>query len=213
MTTKITWRRVAVEGLDSIFDGDLADVQNLTKYNDRVSYLLIVIDVFSHYLLVVPLENKMGRTIVDALKSICKQGRKSNIIRFDKGSEFNSKWVKSYLSSEKIAVHFTQNQTKGNYAERVIRTMKGMIFRYFTANQMYQYINILQVLVFNYNNRPYRSLGQWTPASITKQNEDEARYVMYLIRKQLSPVQRPYKYKMMDKVRISHLKHPFLRDC
>jgi hypothetical protein len=35
---------------------DLVDVQGLSKYNDGIKYLLIVIDLFPKYLYVVPLK-------------------------------------------------------------------------------------------------------------------------------------------------------------
>jgi len=46
-----------VAGLNSLFDGDLADMQNVSKYNDGVKFLLILKDVFSRFLWVVPLKD------------------------------------------------------------------------------------------------------------------------------------------------------------
>ena len=39
--------RVISDGIDALWDVDLADVSNLTKYNDNIKFLLIAIDVFS----------------------------------------------------------------------------------------------------------------------------------------------------------------------
>lgn len=50
-------------------------------------------------------------------------------------------------------------------------------------NQTYKCIDVLQDMVNSYNNTPHQSLGGATPASVTKQNEDEIRYVQYLVRK------------------------------
>jgi len=49
--------------------------------------------------------------------------------------------------------------------------------------QTYRYIDVLQDIVHSYNNTPHQSLGGVTPASVTKQNEDEIRYIQYLVRK------------------------------
>lgn len=77
---------------------------------------------------------------------------------------------------------------------------------------MHRYIDILQDLVLNYNNRPHKSLGQWTPSIITNQNEDDARYVVYLPQNKMSQPVKKYKFYLNDKIRISHLKHLFFLD-
>ena len=43
---KFKRRRVVVSGTDSQWDIDLANVENIGKYNDSFTYLLFVIDVF-----------------------------------------------------------------------------------------------------------------------------------------------------------------------
>lgn len=69
---------------------------------------------------------------------------------------------------------------KANYAERVIRTMKKIMYRYFLKNRTYRYIDILQDLVTSYNQRPHRSLGERAPATVDKNNADEIRLISYL---------------------------------
>ena len=48
---------------DNIWDGDLADMQSLNKYNKGIKHLLCAIDLFSKYVWVIPLKNKRGITI------------------------------------------------------------------------------------------------------------------------------------------------------
>ena len=55
---KFKRNRVITQGIDDLWDMDLADVNNLSKYNHGVKYLLIVIDVFSKYLWVETLPYK-----------------------------------------------------------------------------------------------------------------------------------------------------------
>ena len=47
---------------------DLADLNPLSKYNEKYRYLLNVIDIFSRYAWSVPLEDKTGTYITAALK-------------------------------------------------------------------------------------------------------------------------------------------------
>ena len=67
---------------------------------------------------------------------------------------------------------YTLNETKATYAERVIRTLKTVMYRYFTHNQTYKYEDKLQDFVHDYNNRSHRSLSEETPVEITPRNED-----------------------------------------
>ena len=75
--------------LGTIFGGDdLADMQWLSKYNKGIKYLLCAIDLFSKYEWVVPLKDKRGITIVNALQKIISNARKPNEIWNGQGGEF-----------------------------------------------------------------------------------------------------------------------------
>jgi hypothetical protein len=191
----------------------------------------VLIDIFSRYLFIVPLTNKHHRTISDGLKSVFQTGRQPHTLRTDKGSEFKNRWVKTFLKKEGINVIHTQNETKANYAERVIRTMKNLMYRYFMKNRTYRFVNVLQDLVKSYNDKPHRSLGGNAPATVNQGNADEIRLDAYLsgkktkssLTKKNSNLLKPkkktkkrwkpfFKLKVGDTVRISQLKHPFQRD-
>ncbi|XP_063436452.1 uncharacterized protein LOC134717883 [Mytilus trossulus] len=227
---KFKRNRVIVSGIDAQWDGDLASMENVSKYN-KYKFLLILIDIFSRYLIVRPLKDKKSTTVATALQSIFNQSnRRPSTIRFDQGGEFKAS-VKQYLKKTGIHVFYTHNsQIKSNYAERVIRTLKNRIYSYFMENQTYKYIDVLQDLVTSYNNTPHQSLGGATPTSVTKKNEDEIRYVQYLARqknkkpkktteqKNQKPIKmtkskkkkRPfYKFNLGDHVRVSQLKRVF----
>ena len=62
--------------IDSLWEADLAFVQDVAKENDGVNYLLFVIDVFSKFLWVRPNENKTARSLVQAFDSILSEKRK-----------------------------------------------------------------------------------------------------------------------------------------
>ena len=66
-------------------------MQLISKFNKGFRFLLCAIDIFSKYTRVVPLKDKKGISIVNALlmqKILDKSGRKPNEIWVDKGSEF-----------------------------------------------------------------------------------------------------------------------------
>ena len=51
-------------------DADLADMQLISNFNNTFRFLLCVIDIFSKCTWVVPLKDKKGVTIVNALQNI-----------------------------------------------------------------------------------------------------------------------------------------------
>ena len=100
---------MVVSCLNSQWDGDLASMENVAKYNKGIKYLLVLIDIFSRLLLIRPLKDKNRASIRAALKIIFKDNkRRPNTIRFDQGGEFKSE-VRKYLTKEGVHVFYTQN--------------------------------------------------------------------------------------------------------
>ena len=113
-----------------------------------------------------------------------------------------------------IFKYYTKNETKANYAERVIRTLKGLMYRYFIQNQTYRYLDVLQSLVKTYNTRPHRSLRGRSPDEITNENEFEVWRDLYARKRKTVSTKslKKYKFSVGDQVRISHLGYKFQRD-
>ena len=142
--------RVIVGGIDHQWQMDLADMQSMQKFNDGYRYLLVCIDVFSKYAWVVPLKNKTGLSLVEAFKIILASGRKPEKIITDQGTEFFNKHFKALLKEEDIELYNTYNETKASVVERLIRTLKTRMWRYFTAKKTMRYIDMLPDLVYSY---------------------------------------------------------------
>ena len=77
-------------------------MQAFAKFNRGVKYLLAVIDVFSKYGWLIPLKDKMGKSVALALKE-----RKPEKMWVDKGKEFYNKDVKDL-----IELYSTENEEK-----------------------------------------------------------------------------------------------------
>ena len=205
--------RVIVEGIDSQWDADLADMASLSESNDGFKYLLVAIDVFSRYAWCSPLKTKTGSEVANGLRKILKGGRRPKALRTDKGRELRNAEVRRYLSEIGVHHFFAQNtETKANYAERFIKTLKHKIYRYLFKTRKERYVDALPDLVYSYNNTVHQSLGR-TPASVNESNESESRLEQYLLRrKKSSPTRvRGFKYKPGQTVRINQLRHAFDR--
>ena len=80
-------------------------------------------------------------------------------MRTNQGSEYKNKEFERLLEQENIAHIFTYYETKANYAERVIKTIKLKIFKYFTNRETNRWIDILSDLMNGYNNSIHRSIN------------------------------------------------------
>lgn len=202
--------RVVVNRIDEQYDMDLIDVSSLSKNNDGITYLLVVIDIFSRYLWIQPLRNKTGTQVAKALDKVFSEGRICEKLRSDNGKEFVNNVVKEYLKSKNIYHFTTQNSPKANYAERIIKTVKGMLFKYFQKKRTYRYIDILSDIVTSYNLTPHKSLNYVAPENVTKENEANLWAYMYLKPSKVKRV-RPFLFKRNDIVRLSHTNMVFKR--
>ena len=137
---------------DNIWDGDLADMQSLSKYNKGIKYLLCAINLFSKYAWVVPLKDKRGISIVNAFQKIISKGRKPNKIWVDQGGEFYNNLFKRFLKINHTEMYSTYNERKSVVAERFIRTLKNKIFKHMTAISKNVYFDVLDNIVSKYNN-------------------------------------------------------------
>ena len=114
-------------------------MQLISKFNKVICILLYVIDIFSKYAWVIPLNDKRGITTTNPFQKILDESnRKPNKIWVDKSSEFYNRSVKSWLEKDAISMYSTHNEGKSVVAERFSRTLKSKICKYMTRNT---YIN------------------------------------------------------------------------
>ena len=154
----------------------------------------------------VPLKNKTGLSLVDAFKIILSSGRKPEKIFTDQGTESFNKHFKALLKDEDIELHNTYNETKASVVERLIRTLKTRMWRYFTGKKTIRYIDTLSDLVYSYNHTVHRSINKKL-ADVTVDNEKQVWHTLY---DDHDEVKHPkYKFKIGDQVRISKIKRTF----
>ena len=210
--------RVVVGEIDQQWDLDTANMVSFSKKNKGFNYILVAIDIFSRYLWTRPLKTKLGKEMVEALKSIFEEGRRPLKIRSDKGGEFVNRQGSAFLKREKIHHFVTQNEVKCSHAARMIKTLKNKISHYFTHKQTHEWVDVLQDFTKSYNHTFHRSIGI-SPAQVTKEKEPELWLHQYLpppkVKKERKKPLRPkirYKFKVGDTVRISHLRSVFQRE-
>ena len=88
-------------------------MQLISKFKKGFRFLLCAIDIYSKYAWVIPLKDKKGIIITNAIQKILdKSNRKLNKILVDKGSEFYNRSVNSWL--EKLLYKRIQHIMKEN---------------------------------------------------------------------------------------------------
>ena len=92
---------------------------------------MVAIDIFSRFAHCQPVKSKKGVDVVKALQPILSGTRKPKMVSVDRGIDFRSKEVNKYLQGQNI-YHFCawKTETKANYSERLVKTLKHKLFRY-----------------------------------------------------------------------------------
>ena len=105
---------------------DLVEVQNISKYNKGMRYLLMVIDAFSKYAWVEPIKTKTGKAVTEAFEKIlkCAKGRKPLNLQTDDGKEFYNSTFAALMKQKNIHHFSTSGDTKASIVERFNRTFK-----------------------------------------------------------------------------------------
>ena len=88
-------------------------MQLISKYNERIRFLLCLIDIFSKYAWDVRLKDKKDITIVNAFQNILGNSkRKPNKIWVDQGSGFYNNSFKNWLKENDTEMYSTYNKGK-----------------------------------------------------------------------------------------------------
>ena len=99
----------------------------------------------------------------------------------------------------------TESEKKSAFAERNIRSLKSLIYKYFEDKWTYPYIDKLQVFVNTINSRTNRVI-KLAPKKVTK--KDVPRLISLRAEQSLKLVRRPKLY-VGDFVRIAKIDIPF----
>ena len=95
--------RTFVNGVGEQFQSDLCDMSNISKFNDKYTFLLTLIDCFSRYAWVKPVKNKSGLEIARVLAELFLE-RVWKRSQTDKGKEYLNQHVRKLLTKYNIVM-------------------------------------------------------------------------------------------------------------
>ena len=112
------------------------------KKNAGNKYLMIAVDCISRYLLVESLKSKFATTTAEAIKQMInyKQPKK---VWVDAGTEFKGGF-KTLCQRRNIEVYQNFSKKKSAFAERNIRSLKNITYKYLEEKWTYSYISQLK---------------------------------------------------------------------
>ena len=210
-------RAYIVHDIDEQWQADLADMGALERYNNGYRFILTVIDLFSRYAWARPLRTKRGREVAAAFANIFQRdGRVPKRVQTDQGREFENQAVRTLFNKYNIELFSIKSAYKAAVVERFNRTLKGRLYRYFTANitNVWTKNNALADAVHAYNHSIHRILKR-RPADIHAGNVDAVRAVWSAERNgSSSSTANPhhhYDVNVGDTVRLSKVKGVFAR--
>src|SRR5277367_273618 len=204
-------RRVLAYDRNELWEADLAQMLDEAPINNDYKYILTVIDVLTKYAYAVPLKNKTADEIIRGFTLVFAEAKDHpKLLHTDKGGEFLGHRVQNFLKKRNVKHYVTQNEDiKASVVERFNRTLKDLMYRYFTYKNSKRYIDILPKLLHSYNNSWHRSI-RMRPADVTTREKIAQAY------KNLFPnlppsAKAPSDLKVGDYVRMLYPRKVFAR--
>jgi N-acyl-L-homoserine lactone synthetase len=189
---------------------DLADLNELSGYNNQYRYILVCVDIYTRYAFVKLLKTKSAKNVSNKFEQIISEaGEAPKKIQADEGTEFAD--IKKKLSTQYgFNLFHTQNrEIKAAHAERFIQTLKLMMRRTMTTlGTSYRYIKYLPLVVERYNESPHRGIFGARPVDLYIHQKVPNFFAFKMLKNQLN-VTRPVTnlLHVNDRVRIARTKN------
>lgn len=196
--------------IDDVWSIDLADMQNISSFNYKKRYILAIIDNFSRYAWCVPIKDKTSESVVNAFETVFKKTKRRPLnILSDRGREFVSNKFNNFLKKHSINFYTANDPaTKACLCERFIRSIKSIIYKYFTFQNTKKYVDVLDQLVDIYNNRHHRTIG-CAPTDVNEKNVLKVWNFMTRNYPKTIFNEKRVKFKVNALVRLGNPKHMF----
>ena len=192
--------------IDDIWSLDILDLKDYGPKNNRgYRYVLVTIDNFSKFGWTIPLKNKNAQTIKDSFENILTNSkRKPNLIESDRGKEFYNNIFQDFLNKNNIKLYSRNTSIGAVFAERFNRTIRDLLKKIVFEKGDGNWIDILQTITKQYNNRIHSSTKLTPIQASLKKNEGYVYKNLLDKRKKVKP-----KFQINDLVRTADLKKTF----
>lgn len=204
-------RHVLLKGLHDLFQADLVEMRPYSKENKGYNYILMVINAFSKYAWAWPLKSKSATEVTTAMEKILLENPKNipKNLQTDNGKEFYNGQFKNLMLNYGINHYSTYSNLKSSIVERFNRTLKEKMWKEFSMQGNYKWLDLLPKLIKQYNNTKHSTLNM-KPSSVNSKNAKSILTNIYN-RPKVFKLEK-IKFKINDPVRISKYRHAFAKN-
>ena len=209
-------------GIKHIWSLDVAFMETFSKENNGVQFLLIAVDVLSRFLRIQPMTSRTANCALEPFKKMINPHNPITVpvkVWTDQGKEFKGSF-KKFCNYLKIGLHSTYGESKSAIAERYVRTVKNILYKFFEEYGSCRYIPHLQKFVKLINSRVHSTIGM--PSDKVSEKDvkrlitmnsphafDEARIGRKNLNIKRRTRSRQQKFKKGQSVRLSYQRKPF----
>lgn len=197
-------RKVILKSINDLLQCDIVSMIPYAKENKGFKYILTIINCFSKKLYAFGLKTKSGSEVSKALDKVLKLEKPINL-QTDQGTEFYNQDVRKVLKKFNVNHYSVFSEKKASIVERVNRTLKTKMWKQFSFQGNYKWIDMLPKLVHQYNNTKHRTIGM-KPSEVSKKNE---KLLLQTVYSRIKIAEKSTKYKVGDHVRISKTRGVF----
>ncbi len=145
---RTTWVRILRNLADQI-QMDLVDMQKYSKENGGNRWILTSIEILSRYAFAIPVHRKDTKNMTAAVRELLRQFHDRfdtypKLAQFDDGKEFYNVGVKDLLDKHNVKYFSTLSEKKAAVIERLNRTLKTSMWKYFYSVGNYKWTNVLE---------------------------------------------------------------------
>ena len=178
----------------------LAYVDEVAKKNNGLKYFLVRQDLFDRTINAKGLKTKDSQETVKAFSSMITKKNRPKKTWVDKGTEFPGTF-KKFCSGEGMHVYSTMSETRAAFAERTIRSLKNIFYRYM-EDYGYKYIHKLP----QFNTTSNSTRNSWI--DVRPNTVKNCHFMSFLYSEHLQEYKKPT-FKNGDRVRFSKYDLPF----
>jgi transposase InsO family protein len=172
-TLKLTWQVNVLYNSVCTEQYINLDFQNIANKNDGYKYILVVVDVLSRQVFATPTKTKSVKEIKQAFDEIFDNQMPQHPSRLftDQGKEFDAAEMHEYFKEQKFIHKMSSKDAsvKAAMAERMIRTLRQKLYRYFSDNNTTNWVDVLPQVLKSINHSYCRPIGM-RPVDVTRNN-------------------------------------------
>lgn len=163
-------RKYYVNNIDDQWQMDLADMVQVKDQNNGYRFILTCIDILSRFAWARPLKTKTGREVAAAIEDIFQSSNRiPKRVQADQGNEFYNVFVKRLFEENNVELFSVKSPFKAAMVERLNRTLKTKLWKYFTSRNTYKWLEVLPKVVHSYNHSRHRTI-KMKPADVNEEN-------------------------------------------